>query len=522
LDPSFLSLSRIRTALNPVGESETQDRRSRVITAVPGPSPPGFFYYCTAHALAAILWRRTTFPSVQLTPLHDYYTMETGDAAKAEHLCILVHGLWGKPLHLNHLKNTLSEQYPDGRLYVLVPNSNAEYLTYDGIELGAERITNEIEQKVEELEKQGAKLSKISVVGYSLGGLIARYAIGLLYKNGLFDKLQPTNFTTFATPHLGVRSPTTGYGGQVWNTLGAKTLSTSGAQMFLADNFRETGKPLLAVLAEANSIFINGLKQFKHKSVYANTMNDRSVPYFTSAISRVDQFVDPDAIDVNYLPGHLQNPSDPSKLVILDPTNPVSLRQSPEETRSLLERYTYMNQRTLGNIPFYAAITVLLPIGATFFLANAGIQTYRSAQRVRSHEEGKSGFSIERYRMPLVESAQAVQDRLTKTLSNEGTEQYLPTPPPEPASESSSSSEEEEKSLAREETAKEHSDFPVLALMPQQFSMIDNLNSVGLTKYPVHIQNVRHTHAAIVVRSNRESFWEGRVVVGHWAREFEL
>jgi hypothetical protein len=512
LDPSFLSLSRIRTALSPVAETH-----SRVITAVPGPSSPGFFYYETAHALIAILWSKTLFLLYAKFSSKDHHTMETGDAAKAEHLCVLVHGLWGKPLHLNHLKNTLSEQYPDGRLYVLVPNSNAEYLTYDGIELGAERITNEIEQKVEELEKQGAKLSKISVVGYSLGGLIARYAIGLLYKNGLFDKLQPTNFTTFATPHLGVRSPTTGYGGQVWNTLGAKTLSTSGAQMFLADNFRETGKPLLAVLAEANSIFINGLRRFKNKSVYANTMNDRSVPYFTSAISRVDQFVDPDAIDVNYLAN--QNPSDPDKVVILDPSNPVSLRQSPEETRSLLERYTYMNQRTLGNIPFYAAITVLLPIGATFFLANAGIQTYRSAQRVRSHEEGKSGFSIERYRMPLLESAQAVQERLSKTLSNEGAEQYLPTPPPEPASESSS---EEEKSLAREETAKEPSDFPVLALTEQQFSMIDNLNSVGLTKYPVHIQNVRHTHAAIVVRSNRESFWEGRVVVAHWAREFEL
>ncbi|KAM0709681.1 hypothetical protein Q7P35_003721 [Cladosporium inversicolor] len=447
--------------------------------------------------------------------------MEIGDAAKAEHLCVLVHGLWGKPLHLNHLKTTISEQYPDGRLYVLVPNSNAEYLTYDGIELGAERITNEIEQKVEELDKQGAKLSKISIIGYSLGGLIARYAIGLLYKNGLFDRLQPVNFTTFATPHLGVRSPSTGYGGQVWNSLGAKTLSTSGAQMFLADSFRDTGKPLLSVLAEPNSIFIKGLRLFKNKSVYANTMNDRSVPYFTSGISRVDQFVDPEAIDVNYLPGQ-----DPEKQVILDPSNPVSLRQSPEATRSMISRYTYMKQSTINNIPFYAALTVLLPIGGAFFLANAGIQSYRSAQRVRQHEEGKSGISIDRYRIPLLESAQAMQDRLARTISNQG-EQYLPTPPPEPASEPSSSAAStaplsEEKQLAREETAKESSSFPVLALTPEQFAMIDSLNDVGLTKYPVHIQNVMHTHAAIVVRSNRESFWEGKVVVSHWAKTFEL
>lgn len=442
--------------------------------------------------------------------------METGDATKAEHLCVLVHGLWGKPLHLNHLKDTILEHHSDGRLYVLVPHSNAEYLTYDGIELGAERITNEIEQKVEELEKQGAKLGRISIVGYSLGGLIARYAVGLLYKNGLFDKLQPTNFTTFATPHLGVRSPTIGYGGNIWNTLGAKTLSTSGAQMFLADSFRDTGKPLLSVLAEPNSIFLQGLRMFKNKSIYANTVNDRSVPFYTAGISRVDPFVDLDAVDLHY-----QSGQEPEKQVILEPSNPVTPRQSPEATRSLYERISAAS----SSVPFYAAITLLLPIGATFFLLNSGVQTYRSAQRVRMHEEGQSGFKIDRYRMPLLENAQAMQDRMYRSLS-EQKEQYLPTPPPEPSSDPASSSSStmmtEGKELAREESKKEGSPFPILALTPEQFAMIDNLNDVGLTKYPVHIKNVRHTHAAIVVRTARESFWEGKLVSAHWASNFEL
>jgi hypothetical protein len=29
------------------------------------------------------------------------------------------------------------------------------------------------------------------MVGYSLGGLIARYAIGLLHHRGIFDRIQP-------------------------------------------------------------------------------------------------------------------------------------------------------------------------------------------------------------------------------------------------------------------------------------------------------------------------------------------
>lgn len=61
------------------------------------------------------------------------------------------------------------------------------------------------------------ELRKISIVAHSLGGLVARYAIALLYSNGDNAKgeavieekiagLEPVNFITFATPHLGNRS----------------------------------------------------------------------------------------------------------------------------------------------------------------------------------------------------------------------------------------------------------------------------------------------------------------------------
>lgn len=61
------------------------------------------------------------------------------------------------------------------------------------------------------------ELQKISIVAHSLGGLVARYAIALLYSNGDNAKgeavieekivgLEPVNFITFATPHLGTRS----------------------------------------------------------------------------------------------------------------------------------------------------------------------------------------------------------------------------------------------------------------------------------------------------------------------------
>ncbi|OCL04010.1 DUF676-domain-containing protein, partial [Glonium stellatum] len=171
-------------------------------------------------------------------------------SASAHHLCVLVHGLWGNPQHLDYLATSLRQRYSDDKLHILVAKSNSGNFTYDGIELGGERVTNEIEETLEELARSGREITKLSVIGYSLGGLVARYAIGLLYHKGWFEKLEPINFTTFATPHLGVRSPLLGLHNHIWNVVGARLLSTSGRQLFTIDRFRATNRPLLAILAD--------------------------------------------------------------------------------------------------------------------------------------------------------------------------------------------------------------------------------------------------------------------------------
>lgn len=102
---------------------------------------------------------------------------------------VIWHRLWGNPSHLSYLSTSLAEAYPE--LHILVTKSNANSFTYDGIDLGGERITNEIEEKISTLEEGGCVIRKISLIGYSLGGLVARYAIGLLYSRGCFDKIEP-------------------------------------------------------------------------------------------------------------------------------------------------------------------------------------------------------------------------------------------------------------------------------------------------------------------------------------------
>jgi len=297
----------------------------------------------------------------------------------------------------------------------------------------------------------------------------------------------------------------------MWNVLGARTLSTSGRQLFTVDSFRDTGRPLLAVMADPNSIFIRGLSRFKHRSLYSNILNDRSVVYYTSAISKTDPFVNLDSVDLQTIPG--------TEGVLLRPDEPV--RPKTRTPMSVMERLRTTGYNTLTTIPFVALLAVLIPIGSTLFLINSGYQTIRSAQRVKLHEAGKGGFGIERYRIPLIEGARNIGDRVYERLSTTQGEEYLPTPPPEADDYDNDERLKSKERLIAKPKGEEK--FPTLALTKEQFEMIEALDDVGFVKYRVHISKVRHSHAAIVVRMrSRKGFSEGKIVVRHWIENFEL
>jgi hypothetical protein len=316
------------------------------------------------------------------------------------------------------------------------------------------------------------------------------------------------NFTTFATPHLGVRTPVKGYHSHLWNILGARTLSTSGRQLFVMDNFRGTGRPLLAVLADPDNIFIKALAKFEHRSLYANIVNDRTVSYFTAGISQTDPFVNLDDIKIDYLTGYSS--------VILSPTNPVS-PADPSPARTLPARLASTTRKVLYRIPLAALLTVLIPIGTTAFLFNSAFQTVRSAQRIRLHESGRAGLEPSRYRIPLMLNAarKEVED-LFETAHAAQPHEYLDADNHSQATDSTASPQ------PPTSTHTAAPNFPTLALQADQFDMIAALDAVGFDKFPVHIHHHRHSHAAIIVRMDKASFDEGREVVRHWLDNFRL
>ena len=303
----------------------------------------------------------------------------------------------------------------------------------------------------------------------------------------------------------------------------------SGRQLFTIDSFRDTGRPLLSVLADPESVFIQALGSFSHRSLYTNIVNDRSAVYYTTAISRTDPFTHMDKLNLHYLEGY--------EPVLLDPDAPLGLRDE-KDLPSFYQRFSGSTRTWLKRAPLVLALVVIIPIASVAFVINSSIQTLRSRRRIQFHEGKHETFG--RYRIPYLirDVRQAVEDAFENVNSAQdqeylldGTEELaevakdthnissesLPLDRSIPEAEKT-----ETAALVKTSTKDRQPEFPTLALTPEQFAMIRTLDSVGFRKHPVHIHNTSHSHAAIIVRHPRGAFDEGKIVVKHWLEEFRV
>jgi len=120
-----------------------------------------------------------------------------GGAPSATHLVVLIHGLWGKPEHMHSIARNLRARYPADNLYLHCATAYSGLRTYDGVEHGGERVCAEVEALMAERTGGGGgdsegitPFDKISVVGYSMGGLVARYMVGLLEAKGVLAQMR--------------------------------------------------------------------------------------------------------------------------------------------------------------------------------------------------------------------------------------------------------------------------------------------------------------------------------------------
>ncbi|KAJ9113624.1 hypothetical protein QFC22_005932, partial [Naganishia vaughanmartiniae] len=216
---------------------------------------------------------------------------QSSTARKDVHLVVLVHGLWGNPKHLEVAREELELAYQRAKeqetkdtgsgateISILVVQGNEGTYTYDGIDVCAGRVAKEINKEVTRIEKDGScNVREFSVMGYSVGG----------------PKHRPVNFTTLATPHVGIVK----YRGRFWQWVavqwGYSLLGRTGDQLYTWDKYSEQDeRPLLEVMSDADEIFIKALNSFQRIDFFANAVQDYTVPYPTGAINYDDPFVE--------------------------------------------------------------------------------------------------------------------------------------------------------------------------------------------------------------------------------------
>eukprot|EP00761_Pharyngomonas_kirbyi_P009782 gb/GECH01009800.1/.p1 GENE.gb/GECH01009800.1/~~gb/GECH01009800.1/.p1 ORF type:complete len:528 (+),score=137.41 gb/GECH01009800.1/:1-1584(+) len=210
-----------------------------------------------------------------------------------KHLIFLVHGLNGSRNDLHYIYEQLTRHiiHQVHSAYVMVPTVN-HCLTREGVIPNGERIAHEILSTIDKIDTPDKDIT-LSLVGYSLGGLLIRYASGWLQDHypEKWDSWRKLNFITFASPHVSGKE-------NIWPIrLGAPVIGSTGREIMLRDHAE---KPLLLEMSQPGTCFMAALESFENRRLYSNIKNDPLVGYCTGAIraenpflSRLDEFRDP-------------------------------------------------------------------------------------------------------------------------------------------------------------------------------------------------------------------------------------
>ncbi|PAN07400.1 hypothetical protein PAHAL_1G332700 [Panicum hallii] len=232
-----------------------------------------------------------------------------------DHLVVMVHGIVGSTADWKFGAEQFDKLLSD-KVIVHCSNRNMHRLTLDGIDVMGERLAQEV---IEEINRRPC-IKKISFVAHSVGGLVARYAIGRLYRphkqtsenaqqnltddnRGTIYGLEAVNFITVASPHLGSRGNK-----QVPFLFGVTAIENfasciihlifgrTGKHLFLTDN--DDGKPpLLERMVDnwGDLQFMSALQAFRRRVAYSNVRHDHIVGWRTSSIrqdSELPKWVD--------------------------------------------------------------------------------------------------------------------------------------------------------------------------------------------------------------------------------------
>ncbi|GAA5891909.1 hypothetical protein JCM8208_002932 [Rhodotorula glutinis] len=509
----------------------------------------------------------------------------------AVHLVVILHGLFGSPKHVAYLASALereaaaqlehrSDDEAGRKLVVLVAQSSglSSAHLYDGIDVCAARVVEEVDAEVERIEQDGAQVERFSMVGYSLGGLVARYAVGLLDSRtpSFFDSARPTSFTTFASPAIGVPVYPDSRFSRFARAVGSTLLSRTGRQLYERDVYlplgeevedaqagrgragkeKRRGDPLLKVMADPRYSFYRALAKFERFDLFANTVNDRTVPFPTGGIEAHDPFAkalhkakelarerddDPDAA-LDLREGGFDLVLDdgvPIVRVSRAVPAPSSSSAKPRQRRLPRVRLPFILRPSTFPLPkplalvFIATLPIVYPLALIALVSRSLLQIPQSGRRIRrarlkvgGGRDGwlaRVGLSVEE----MVEVLQAPPLGEAHVADEHGDERE--DEPPGTTSSASSSAALLDDDDADAPGPLSRTSAPASAAAPtdptlsvSQLEQVEHLNSLpNLHKHYVHLIDTVWAHGAIICRNPKHPAQSRTEVVDWWARRFE-
>ncbi|KAI3636423.1 hypothetical protein MIR68_005775 [Amoeboaphelidium protococcarum] len=213
-------------------------------------------------------------------------------------LIVLVHGLHGTHHDFDYMVEYLKEQTADREdVFILASECNGFLKTHLGLQAMGQALLQEVAQFVKQ-NMQSYKEIQLSVLGHSLGGLIARYVLPMLLRGGntsdedddnqegiLSDvEFVPVGYYAVSSPHLGSRRG----GGWMGTAAGLYLkylVGRTGRELFMGDEYTESGSSyaLLEYMSQADSQFMKALLKFPQRTLFGH-LQDVTVPLSSSLI----------------------------------------------------------------------------------------------------------------------------------------------------------------------------------------------------------------------------------------------
>ena len=318
-------------------------------------------------------------------------------------------------------------------------------------------------------------------------------------------------------------------------------IGVAGSHLYLSDRFRDTARPLLAVMADPTTVFFRGLRRFRRLIAYGNVLNDRTVLWYSAAFATTDPYADLSKVAVRYVKGYegvvleqddgsgggvvLRNVKKMKQKTNNNNNNINTSRPNDNDVESRREDWPDdADSQTATDLSWDlrlklvgmgVVLLTLLPILIPILGVGTSAAMTLSRRRMQRHDQGEDGIPTETYRrLPIWATGTKPDNDTDNDISNDTSNETTTSTTATTTTTTITAAD----GLATSSSSLADA-FPALILSPVQREMARNLSTLPWRRFPVLIRMYLNTHVDVIVRDFGVQGTDGRVVLRHFVDE---